>query len=157
MRYLVILLLPLLLLVGCEKDALNRQMQELCKKDGGIRVYETVTLPASRFGEYGELLPVMPIKDAKNLGELLFGDKYAIKNEIETIKNGETHGQLYGQGRLDKNTEKIIRNSDGKILGESIWYSRIGGELTLFGMPSGSNCPYPRENIFNHVFLEGSN
>ena len=33
-------------LAGCERWSLDRQMEELCKKDGGIKVYETVTLPA---------------------------------------------------------------------------------------------------------------
>lgn len=36
-------------LAGCEKYALDRQMAELCKKDGGLEVYETVTLPRSAF------------------------------------------------------------------------------------------------------------
>jgi len=41
-------------LTGCEKFALDRQMEDLCKKDGGVKVYETVTLPASMFDQLGD-------------------------------------------------------------------------------------------------------
>lgn len=46
----------MLALAGCERWALDQQMEELCKKDGGIRVYETVTLPASDFSNIGQPL-----------------------------------------------------------------------------------------------------
>ena len=43
----------LLLLTVCEKFALDRQMEELCKKGGGVKVYETVTLPPEMFDQWG--------------------------------------------------------------------------------------------------------
>ena len=46
----------LLLLSGCERWYLDSKMEELCAKDGGIKIYETVTLPASDFNEFGEPL-----------------------------------------------------------------------------------------------------
>lgn len=42
-----------LLLAGCEKARLDAQVKELCAKDGGIKVYETVKLPADRFNQWG--------------------------------------------------------------------------------------------------------
>ena len=39
----------LLTLAGCERWALDRKMEELCRKDGGVKVYETVTLPPKEF------------------------------------------------------------------------------------------------------------
>ena len=49
------LLLLVLLLAGCEKHRLDEQVKELCAKDGGVRIYETVTLPREVFTEYGDL------------------------------------------------------------------------------------------------------
>ena len=46
-----------ILLSGCEKFALDRQMEELCKKDGGVKVYETVTLPPEMFDQWGDPFP----------------------------------------------------------------------------------------------------
>ena len=39
----------LVTLSGCERYALNRQMEELCKKDGGVKIYETVTLSPTEY------------------------------------------------------------------------------------------------------------
>ena len=48
-------LLAAVAISGCEKYALDRQMEELCKKDGGVRIFEHVKLPANRFDEHGNL------------------------------------------------------------------------------------------------------
>ena len=45
------------LISGCEKFELDRQMEELCKKDGGVRVYETVKLPPELFDQNGDPFP----------------------------------------------------------------------------------------------------
>lgn len=49
--FLLILVLTVFIptLNGCEKYALDRQMRELCEKDGGTKVYETVILPKNIF------------------------------------------------------------------------------------------------------------
>lgn len=43
-------------LAGCERWELDRQMEELCRKDGGVKVYEAVTLSAGEFSNVGEPL-----------------------------------------------------------------------------------------------------
>lgn len=38
-----------------EKARLDREVKRLCSIDGGIKVYETVMLPAERFNKYGQI------------------------------------------------------------------------------------------------------
>ena len=55
------LLTPALVLVGCtsERDRIDAEAQRLCAIDGGVTVYETVTLPPERFNVYGQaLIPI---------------------------------------------------------------------------------------------------
>ncbi len=59
-RLVVVVTFAALALSGCEKFALDRQMEELCKKDGGVKIYETVTLPASMFDRLGDPFPGWP-------------------------------------------------------------------------------------------------
>ncbi len=40
-------------LVGGEKVLMDRKVDRLCSKDGGIEVYETVVLPSERFDKWG--------------------------------------------------------------------------------------------------------
>lgn len=159
MRRLILALVPmlLLLLAGCEKYALNRQMDELCKKDGGVKIFEAVTLPSSRFGKYGELLPILPWAKDRSFSEQILGSDYQIISLRTPIKDGKPFGKFLSEGRLIRNIQRIARNSDGKILGESIWYSRTGGEFTPFGMPSTTECPSPQKDLLRSVFLNGGN
>jgi len=46
------------LLAGCEKHDLDKRMGELCRKNGGVTVYETVRLPESEFSKDG--VPLAP-------------------------------------------------------------------------------------------------
>lgn len=38
-----------------EKWLLDREVRELCAKDGGVKVYETVRLPSERFDKWGNV------------------------------------------------------------------------------------------------------
>lgn len=145
----------LISLFGCEKYSLNRKMEALCKVDGGAKIYETVTLPAQRFDAHGNLNPVAPAAKSAGLSEILFGNEYRIENQTSILKDGVTHDHLFSEGKLTRTVQRLRRIADEKILGESIWYTRIGGELTLFGMPSTYECPMPQENILRNVFLKG--
>lgn len=84
MRRLIYLIASLMLvsLVGCEKYALDRQMAELCKKDGGLKVYETVTLPRSSFDPTGYLIRQTltdPSKPLTSVGVLVGGEYSVIR------------------------------------------------------------------------------
>lgn len=143
----------LLGLSGCERHALDRQMEELCKKDGGIKVYETVKLPPSEFSNTGQpLAKYVPI--AKSPEDYLGPDyRYVQKQEVLAGKNANTEK---GEGRLWRWHSSIYRRSDERLLGESISYGRSGGDGFTFGFqPSSNHCPKPRIDLIKSVFVRG--
>lgn len=139
-------------LSGCEKANLDRQVEELCKKDGGVKVYEVVLLPSEMFDQDGNPFPGWP-----NRSEIdRFGPGYRYISETTYLKRGDPI-RLFSMGELRRYSEKITRVSDGKLLGQSIVYSRIGGEMILFGHPSANRCPIFKtadETLIRSVFLQ---
>ncbi|MEZ5617331.1 MAG: hypothetical protein R3E40_03515 [Rhodocyclaceae bacterium] len=129
----------LLLLSACEKDRLDAQVKELCAKDGGIKVYETVKLPPEKFDKYGVVR--IPFKqDAKP------SDQYYYESRMHHYKSGnpemwQLHFVLY-------------RRIDNKLLGEAISYARRGGDLpgpwhaSSFGCPDDADISDLKKRIF---------
>ena len=142
-----------LVLAGCERWALDRQMEELCKKDGGVKVYETVTLPASEFSNTGQpLARYIPL--AKTDAEYLGPDyRYVRKREV---LSGQHANAEKGEGQLTRWHHSIYRLSDERLLGESVSYARAGGDGVTFGFqPSGKSCPAPSIDLAKSVFKRG--
>ena len=146
----LLLIAAAMALTACtsEKDRLDAEARRLCSIDGGIKVFETVTLPPEKFNQYGQ--PLIPNgKDDKGYGYFSKGDQEHIAGQIS---------QLSGDGAgLKKHTSQIVRTADGKVMGESIVYGRHGGGLLdgyLHG--SGFRCPDvgPWE-LENKVFMKG--
>jgi hypothetical protein len=144
---------PLVCLAGCERYSLDRKMEELCKKDGGVKVYETVTLPASEFSPEG--LPLYKYQTLAKSREDYLGPDYRYVEEV-VILVGKDADIEKGEGRLTRRHTAIYRRSDGRLLGESVSYGRGGGDGFMFGFaPSGNHCPNPRVNLLGHLFLKG--
>ena len=114
----------LLLLSGCERWYLDSKMEELCAKDGGIKIYETVTLPASDFNEFGEPLGRYWKKGVAE--EDRFGPDYKYVKKREFIV-GQGADVAHGGGSLVRVHAAIYRRVDSKLLGEHILYQRSGG------------------------------
>jgi hypothetical protein len=117
-----------LLLAGCEKARLDEQVKELCAKDGGIKVYEAVKLPADRFDQWGMVKPYDPTK-----GENTLGPDYIFKREI--------HYYRQGNPEMSREHYRVIRRSDGKLLSETILYGRGGGDMPGPWHDSSFSCP----------------
>lgn len=150
------LVMVTLLMTGCEKYALDRKMEELCKKDGGVKVYETVTLPLEMFDQWGDPFPGWRQRVLQGKPEERLGSEYRYVVETVYLKKGNPH-QLFSEGVLRRYSEKIVRISDNKLLGESVVYGRTGGEMLLLGHPSGSMCPTYKsadEKLIRSVFLK---
>lgn len=135
----------LLWLAVGEKWQADRQVWELCAKDGGARVYETVRLPAEKFDELKRRNFVLP-------------EKMRAKPTDEYYD--ETARHYYKKGRLNilRTQHRIIRRSDGKVLGESVRYGRAGGDLPGPWHHSSFICPDPvrqRSNFESAIFLKG--
>lgn len=143
-RMLAIVALPAIL-SGCERWTLDSQMDEWCKKDGGVKVYERVELSPSDFSS---------IRDRLSKGSSPSSGGYRFASEVQILVGKSANAQA-GQGQVRRIREAIYREEDGKLLGEEIAYDRSGGDWVTFGFqPSSSYCPLPRVGIFNAIFSE---
>ncbi|MER0203256.1 MAG: hypothetical protein DU480_05230 [Nitrosomonas sp.] len=117
MKKIVLFLIAALIVYAAfftEKDRLDREVKRLCATDGGIKVYETVKLPAERFDQYGQIrLPA----------------KWLAKPEDEYYYEGSTSYLIKGNPELLQLRTWMYRKSDNKLLGESTVYMRRGGGL----------------------------
>lgn len=142
----------LALLGGCERWALDRQMEELCKKDGGIKVYETVTLPASDFSQWGEPMGRY-IHTAKSEEDRLGPDYRYVTERKFIVGNLQTRAD-HGEGTLVRWHFSVYRRADNKLLGEEVRYHRGGGDGFTFGFqPSGQSCPVLKTALDLQVFI----
>ncbi|HID82105.1 MAG TPA: hypothetical protein EYH06_01790 [Chromatiales bacterium] len=121
------------------------QVNRLCAKDGGIKVYETVTLPPERFDKWGNV----KIKSKRFMSP---EDQYYLDSEEHFYRK---HNPSFSKSR-----DWYVRKSDEKVLGEIIIYSRGGGDLygpwfgTGFRCPPGVNEGGP--NLESSIFLKGA-
>jgi hypothetical protein len=142
----MVLLLPL---AGCTTPSqwiADAQVDELCAKDGGIKVYETVTLPKERFNEWGQF-PVPSERYAKPTDEYYMVEK-------TTYIQGHSNG-YDGNLVVYQNHYWIYRKKDQKLLGEDISYARLGGDLPLPAHSSSYRCP-ERNHILEKIFLKAN-
>jgi len=131
MKAIIPITLAALGLAGCAAPLqvqLDEEVRRLCAIDGGIRVYETVKLPAERFDQWGQVNFYRPTQKENALGP-----EYVFQWDLQYIRTGEP--SLHRSHRL------VLRRSDGKLLGESIGYSRGGGDLPGPWQPSSFSCP----------------
>ena len=118
----------------------DAEVRELCEKDGGIKVYETVKLPVERFTKQGSIY--IPDKSMSKKG-----DEYYYKSSTHYLKKGYT--DLY---RIHT---KLYRALDNKLLGEIITYSRRGGDVPGPWHASSFRCPQITDNDLNkQVFIK---
>lgn len=136
-KFLALCLLPFV--IACSsgpiaKAALDDEVRRLCAIDGGVKVYETVRLPAEMFNQWGQITFYKPTQ-----GENALGDTYLFKSETKFFRKGNPD--------LWRAHYQVIRRLDGKILGESISYSRRGGDLSGPWHESSYGCPENRGDV----------
>lgn len=121
----------------------DRQVREMCAKDGGVRVYETVRLSAEKFDELKRRNFVFTDKSTATLA-----DEYY----VETVR----HYYRQGNPEVSRRQYRIIRRSDQKILGELVFYGRGGGDLPGPWHGSSFTCPDPTQvNFESAIFVKG--
>ncbi len=150
MCYRLVAIMLIILLSGCERYWLDRQMQELCAKDGGVKVYKTVTLSPA---EYEALFKY---KVRAKSREEYYGPEYRYIATRTVIAGKQDRAPGSGRGQLARNHYAIYLRSVNLLLGENVEYSRVGGDLITFGFqPSGNHCPKRRVSLAQSVFVKG--
>lgn len=124
-----ILSAPALVSTGV-KAHYDRQVREMCAKDGGVKVYETVILPAEQF-------------DKLKRRNFVFFSKALADPADEYYGETDDHYFRQGHPNLVRMQYRIIRRSDGNVLGESVRYGRGGGDLPGPWHESSFTCPDP--------------
>lgn len=114
--------------------ALDAEVKRLCAIDGGIKVYETVKLPADKFNQWGQVNFYNPTRGENSLGE-----QYIFKSETKYYQKGNPE--------LWRSHYQVIRRLNGKLLGESISYSRRGGDVSGPWHESSYGFPEERGDI----------
>ena len=59
----------------------DAQVREMCAQDGGVKVYESVELPANMFNKWGQINFEKPM-----LGENSLGPQYLVKDETSFLR-----------------------------------------------------------------------
>ncbi len=142
MKPIYVVALFVLTLSGCagyvpgQQAYWDAQVREMCAKDGGIKVFETVFLNRQQYAlllnKFGQLSPPLENKSGENVSIIhRFTSTYIHRNNPE-IRRDEL---------------SVIRKSDGKILGLAVSYSRVGGDL-IAPHPTYFSCPEQSVNIF---------
>lgn len=139
----------LLTLAGCERYELDRQMEALCKKDGGVKIYETVTLPAREYEAIWKYAAV-----ARSPADY-YGPEYRAVSTREVLVGKNAKAET-GAGQLARLYSAIYRRSDGRLLGEEVQYRRDGGDpFTLGFQPSSAACPHIDPGVAKAIFIKG--
>lgn len=116
-----------LALSGCEKARLDQQVRELCAKDGGIKVYEMVKLPPEKFNKWGQINFYLPDSPEP------LGHDYMFEVNTSYSKTGNPS--------MRRVHYRIVRRSDNVVLGESVSYHRVGGDMPGPWHESSFHCP----------------
>lgn len=130
---------------GGKKLYWDARVRELCAKDGGVRVYETVELPAELYDQYARGNWMLPDKaGAKST------DEYYVERDVLYFRQNRPS--------LLRRKSQIIRRIDGKVLGVYIHYGRGGGDLPGPWHGSSFSCPDPATVKFEtSIFVRGDN
>lgn len=125
---------------GGQKIYFDAEVKRLCAVDGGIKVIEKVRLPAEKFDQYGNV-EIPTKKDAKP------SDNYYYETNTTYYRTGNPE--------VRRSHNQIIRRSDGKVLGEFVYYARRGGDMpgpwheSAFGCPDLLTLPNFENSIFS--------
>lgn len=132
---------------GGAKIYYDAKVDRLCAVDGGVKVYETVSLPPEKFNEGGYPNFFRPTQNENALGP-----EYIFKWERTYLRNGNPD--------IIRTHHEVIRRADSKLLGETTYYERGGGDLPIPGAPSSYICPSIDDSgvgsLFKQVFINST-
>lgn len=109
----------------------DRLVDELCKKDGGIRVHETIELG----GTSADKLPHVPSKQRKQ-----DSDRFYYVYSTSDIR-GRSGVEDIGALAVYRTEMALHRSSDDRLLAVAVGYARRGGDPVGLWHPSSYRCP----------------
>ncbi len=136
---IAILFTPLLVSNGV-KYYYDAQVREMCAKDGGVRVYETVRLLPELMDKFR--IPTTPYQKLKDT------DKYYSKWNEQNYREGNPS--------IRRDHFLVYQRSDMKLLGEAVSYARLGGDLPGPWHESSFSCPKDSGNsvLQQRIFVQ---
>ena len=107
----------------------DHQVTKMCEKDGGVTVFETVTLTKEQYFKndgYKGMIAIFPESTSKPHHEFY-------KKQVDTIIKKSTP-------RVVRSEYTTYRKTDNKKLGKWVTYSRRGGDFPTGFHPSSFGC-----------------
>lgn len=118
----------------------DNKVRELCEKDGGITVYETVQLNEDEYRQY-----------INQFGKLSIPREDEAPDNVQYVYD-DKRDFIHQNNPTVRRYEFIIkRRSDNKTLGKRISYSRVGGDFFALDSSSSFRCPEKVESLFKVV------
>ncbi|MEO8674228.1 MAG: hypothetical protein ABI569_01535 [Casimicrobiaceae bacterium] len=126
------------------KEYYDAKVREMCKHDGGIKVYEQVQLPPENIDQWGGVRIPSGVR-AKPSDDFVMNWDTKYYERTKSISGLE----------LWRDHLSIVRRSDSKILGEAISYARRGGDPIQPWESSWFNCPESAgdQDLIRKVFI----
>jgi hypothetical protein len=144
-----------LLLAACTNADIERQMQTLCKQDGGVRVFESVVLPSSYYENTGAVHTHSAMPTGRTDGSWfsrIGDDEYRVIHTQTYIVGKKPMGYVSDESLVRSHTG-IYKWPEKRLLGEEVIYYHGYGSRFSFGFQPGlSHCPTNRENLVAGVF-----
>jgi hypothetical protein len=125
------------------KAKADAYVDELCAKDGGIRIFQKVKLPAERFDESGQVR--VPSASYRKPGDLFY----------YTTSTARLRGGTNSANDLViwRDVHELYRAEDGTKLAEAVVYVRRGGDALSWAHPSSHVCPQ-RTGLSSAAFIK---
>ena len=104
----------------------DKRVEEMCRSDGGVTVYEKVILTKDQFDSISQNIGTERKKGSSG---------YYLRSRENVLHYG-----LVGNLRVGRNETYLVRTKDEEVLGNRISYMRVGGDLFIVDFPSSFGC-----------------
>lgn len=122
------------------------QVQEMCKKDGGVKVFESFAITHPQFLAWGgrEGIRGVPIPHES--------DK---RTDVPVFRRTTDEVLRAGSPEVRRDVTELVRKSDGKVLGRYVYYGRRGGDFPTWAHESSFGCQMPVSVTEQIILIEG--
>ncbi len=118
------------------------RVKQLCEKEGGIKVYEVITLDAATYDSMRDQFGAFSVPSKK----------YALNAPIfQTSMQTEIRRWNPSVWQIESS---IQRTADGKVLGTYTSFGRVGGDLVALH-PSSFGCPRQGPDLLQATIKRG--